>query len=298
MLIKDFEIYNSEFNINNPHCIVILKPWINVGNVGQIVIKRLYKDFHGQKIGKLNKPSKFYDYTRFRPTVYLDSKSGERKFKIPNSELSHVNISGQDILLLQLLEPHSFGEDFNDSILEILDYFKIKRYIQIGGMYDSVPHTRQLLVTGSTHNWEPKLTQGISFRRSNYEGPTSIVSQIIERIKKQFTIETMSLMVHLPLYLKLDDDYAGASRLLKVISEIYQIENKFSEFDLGKNQYEQVTPALSDNNELRNMIERFEKEFDSRNKLINIDYDSEVSLLPEVEKFLNDISSNDESEES
>ena len=41
-----------------------------------------FKEFVGVKIGKLNKPSKFYDYTRFRPTVYLDSKSGDRKFKI------------------------------------------------------------------------------------------------------------------------------------------------------------------------------------------------------------------------
>jgi len=296
MLIKDFEIYNSEFNITNPHCIVILKPWINVGNVGQIVIKRLFKEFVGVKIGKLNKPSKFYDYTRFRPTVYLDSKSGDRKFKIPNTELSLINASGQDILLLQLLEPHSFGEDFNDSIIELLEYFKVSRYIQLGGMYDSVPHTRELIVTGSANNWDPKLTQNISFRRSNYEGPTSIVSQIIERIKKILTIETMSLMVHLPLYLKLDDDFAGASRLLKVISEIYKIDNKFSEYNLGKNQYEQVTPALSDNNELRNMIQRFEKEFDSRNDVINLDYDSEISLLPEVEQFLNDISNNDDLE--
>ena len=58
---------------------------------------------------------------------------------------------------------------------------------------------------------------------------------------------------------------------------------------MGKNQYEQVTP-LSDNNELRNMIQRFEKEFDSRNDVINLDYDSEISLLPEVEQFLSDIS--------
>ena len=44
------------------------------------------------------------------------------------------------------------------------------------------------------------------------------------------------------------------------------------------------------------MIQRFEKEFDSKNDIINIDYDSEISLLPEVEKFLNDISSNDDLE--
>ena len=57
-----------------------------------------------------------------------------------------------------------------------------------------------------------------------------------------------------------------------------------------------MTPALSDNNELRNMIQRFEKEFDSRNDVINLDYDSEISLLPEVEQFLNDISNNDDLE--
>ena len=36
-----------------------------------------------------------------------------------------------------------------------------------------------------------------------------MVSQLTELARTQFDLETLSMIVHLPLYLKLDNDYVG-----------------------------------------------------------------------------------------
>ena len=69
---------------------------------------------------------------------------GARQVKIPNSTIRYATTeNGPDYLFFHLLEPHSNGEDYTDSILEVVRHFGVKRYCRVGAMYDAVPHTRR-----------------------------------------------------------------------------------------------------------------------------------------------------------
>ena len=299
MNIGDFEIEMPDPPLQNPHCIAILKPWINVGNVGKIVLRRLGKLYSSERIGQLYRPSKFYDFTRYRPEIRL---AGDvRSTRVPNTRVSYARRPGEsDLVLLELLEPHSFAEDFNDSVIELIKAFGITRYIQIGGMYDSVPHSRELSVTGSARGWKPPEGFGnVQIGKSRYQGPTSMTSQISERIFSDLHLETLSLMVHLPLYLKLDDDFAGSARILKILSELYGFNTILPEVEMGEKQYDQVNPAMIDNPQLKDMVERFERESDTDDGDGSDDGrgqeadSSGVSLSPEIEQFLSEIAEGD-----
>ena len=65
------------------------------------------------------------------------------------------------------------AEDYVDSVLELLDYFKVQVYCRIGAMYDSVPHTRPLVVSVNPGSVEPRpgLPAALQQRQSQYEGP-------------------------------------------------------------------------------------------------------------------------------
>ena len=306
MKIGDFEIDMPDPPLQDPHCIAILKPWINVGNVGKIVLGRLGKMYGAEQIGQLDRPGKFYDFTRYRPEIRL--AGGVRSVRVPNTKISFARRpSSNDIVLLELLEPHAFAEDFNDSVIELLKALNVTRYLQLGGMYDSVPHSRQLPVTGSALGWEtlPEL-EDVKLGGSRYQGPTSMTSQISERIRTDMRLETLSLIVHLPLYLKLDDDYAGSARILKILSELYGFSPLLPEIDMGAKQYDQVTPAMIDNPALKDMVERFERESDndisgesdSSTSGPDSSSDTEVMLSQEIEQFLNDISQSDSNSRS
>ena len=299
MRIGDFEIDDQIEELDNPHCIAILKPWINVGNVGRIVLKRLGMMYASERIGQLDRPGKFYDFTRYRPRIKL--VDGNRLIRTPNTRISvarrHEN---NDLVLLSMLEPHAFAEDYNDSVVELLKHLGVKRYIQIGGMYDSVPHSRSLPVTGSARGWTPPADfGGVKLGTSNYEGPTSMISNISDRLHNDLNVETLSLMVHLPLYLKLDDDYAGTARILKILAELYGFSTRLPEVELGEKQYEQVSPAMTDNPELQDIVQRFEREADEEAEE-DLDFSSgdSISLSPEIEQFLSDIAGSEDEPEA
>ncbi|MDA1280223.1 MAG: PAC2 family protein [Chloroflexi bacterium] len=303
MKIGDFEINIPDPPLRGAHCIANLKPWINVGNVGQIVLRRLGRMYSAERIGQIERPGKYYDFTRYRPEIQLRNEL--RSVRVPNTSIRVARrAQGPDLVLLQLLEPHAFAEDYNDSILEILTALKVTRYVQIGGMYDSVPHSRPLPVTGTARGWDPPPDfGGVKLGGSRYQGPTSMTSQISERARNELELETLSLMVHLPLYLKLDDDFAGSARILRILSEIYGFTQELPEIEMGGKQYEQVDPAMTDNPALRDMVERFEREVDSErvdeNPGVPLDSSVErISLPPEIEQFLSEIARSDDGEES
>ena len=289
MKIGDFQIDVDPSTFESPHCIVTLRPWINVGNVGRIAVNRLGRMYGAKKAGQLARPGKFYDHTRYRPRIRM--RRGERTFRIPNTEITAARVpGGRDLLILKLLEPHAWAEDFNESVLELLQAFGVERYVLVGSMYDSVPHTRPLKVSGSARGWEPpsQFKTGIRLGKSRYEGPTSMVSQLTELARTQFDLETLSMIVHLPLYLKLDNDYVGAARILSVLAEVYGLPmDQMPEIRMGETQYSQVQISSSDNPRLAQLVARLELEYDADEAEPSED---EVELLPEVEEFLQDLS--------
>tara|TARA_B100000676_G_scaffold196997_1_gene193650 strand:- start:163 stop:531 length:369 start_codon:yes stop_codon:yes gene_type:complete len=114
-------------------------------------------------------------------------------------------------------------------------------------------------------------------------------------------------MVHLPLYLKLDDDFAGGARILKLLSELYGFSAVLPEIEMGEKQYDQVGPAMIDNPALQEMVERFERESDiaagsiSDNDQSDTDTDSDsagILLSPEIEQFLSQFAENEDHSES
>lgn len=283
MNIEEFELNIPVSSYKNSHFISILRPWINVGNVGHNAISRLVKIFNLEEIGRLKKPSKYYDMTRYRPELL--NENGERKIRVPNTVVfGNKNQGDENIFLLYLLEPHNFAEDFNLAIIDLIKNLNGKRYISIGGMFDSVPHTKPLPVTGSYKGWIPPEPLNETLKnKSNYTGPTSMTSQLSKLLNDELSIEILSLMVHIPLYVKLDDDFLATSRLLESLSYIYKFSKDFPERKKGENQYIEMHKNLQNNPQVNEMIKQFEIEASKKD---------EIDLPPEIENFLKDLEDN------
>src|SRR5262245_26307971 len=140
MRIGAFEINEPVPELREPHALVMIRPWVDVGSVGSLTLRRMERHFGSQELGKLARPGTFFDLTRYRPNVR--TVNGERVTTYPNSNINYAQPEGgPDLLFMHLLEPHSMAEDYVDSIIELLQHFKVSVYCRIGAMYDSVPHT-------------------------------------------------------------------------------------------------------------------------------------------------------------
>ena len=295
MQIGAFELDEPLPELREPHVFAMVRPWVDVGSVGTLTLNRLERFMGSKELGRLARPGTFFDFTRYRPNMRL--VDGKREVKIPNSIIRYaITDNGPDYLFLHLMEPHSNGEDYTDSILEVVNHFKIKRYCRLGAMYDAVPHTRPLLVTGNLGSVEQhRPVANFKLRQSTYQGPTTIMNLLSEGIEKA-DIESINFMVHLPQYVQLEEDYAGTSRMIEVLSSVYDsIPADLAPVRRGQRQYRELNSTLDRNSELKTLIQQMEAYYDAQ-------LDSEeasssptqkpastTQLSPEIERFLSEL---------
>jgi len=276
MKLGAFELNEPLPELKETHCLAMLRPWIDIGSVGSLVTSWLETQFGAKELGKLARPGEFFDFTRYRPTTYF--LDGQRQMSIPNTTVSYAQQqTGNDFLFLHLLEPHNHSEDYNESVLMLLEKFNVKRYILLGSMYDYSPHTRPLQVTGTPAQ------RGSSIRRSGYQGPTTITSLISQQAAPK-GVETMSLIVHLPQYTQLDEDYMGAIRIMETLSTMYPIRTEQTHITTANKQREQLNETVEQNPQLKEIVQQLEAHYDSRAERRR--EEDSPKLSPEIEKFL------------
>lgn len=292
MKIGAFQIHEPVPELKDPHVFAMVRPWVDVGSVGTLTLNRLERYLGSKELGKLERPGEFFDFTRYRPTMRL--VKGQREVKIPNSIIRYAQTEeGPDYLFFHLLEPHSNGEDYTDSLMEIVNHFKIKRYCRIGAMYDAVPHTRPLLVTGTLGDVQMKReVPNFKVRKSTYQGPTTIMNLLSESIEKS-DIESINFMVHLPQYVQLEEDYAGTSRMIEVLSSLYDsIPQDLAPTGRGQRQYRDLSASLEQNTELKDLIKQMEAYYDAQLDAEDSPPEEPVpttTLSPEIERFLSEL---------
>ena len=292
MKIGAFEINEPVPELRDPHVFAMVRPWVDVGSVGTLTLNRLERYLGSKELGKLERPGNFFDFTRYRPTIRL--VKGNREVKIPNSMLRYAQTeNGPDYLFLHLLEPHSNGEDYTDSILEVIRHFGVKRYCRVGAMYDAVPHTRPLLITGNLGGVpQIKEVPHLRLRGSTYQGPTTIMNLLNDGID-QADIESINFMVHLPQYVQLEEDYTGASRMIEVLSSVYpDIPADLAPIRRGQRQYRELNATVERNSELKTLIQQMEAHYDAQldsEEPAKGDPPAVSALSPEIEKFLSEL---------
>jgi hypothetical protein len=290
MEIGSYSISEPIPQLNKPHLISVLYPWIDAGSSATLALSRIRSRFASKHFAELKNPSHFFDMTRYRPNT--EQKGKERKVVLPNTKFWYGKLEGQpDMLFCELLEPHAMSEDYAKSFIEMLKFFDVKRHIRIGSMLDTVPHTRPLRLTGNVELEYSALFENIlSPRRSVYEGPTSITMALLTEEQKKLGIETNSFMLHLPQYLDLEKDYSGAAKLIEALSVLYGMPIECPETSRGRRQYEQITKQLSleANTDLRKIILKLEEMFDKNQKIVS-ESEQASPLSPEIEQFIKDL---------
>ena len=277
--------------LNEPHVISILHPWIDAGAAGTLTLTRLEERFEAQELARLETPGTFFDFTRYRPTTQM--VDGERRLEIPNTVVNYASKEGYpDLLFIHLLEPHAMAEDYIASIVELFKHFNVKRHCRVGAMWNAVPHTRPLMLTGLlAGEAQQRLGHLVTQRQSTYQGPTSIMG-LLNQEQEKLGIANLSLMTHLPQYLQLDEDFTGAARLLEAVGVLYGMPLDFPEGEMGVQQYEQVNEEMERNRAARDLVARLEIQYDSRDEQTSNGEDSEPQpppLAPDIQRFLRDL---------
>ena len=278
--IGAFELQAPLPECDEPYALTVLRPWIDVNNIGTLVLKELATRFGATELGKLSKPGQFYDFTRYRPIIHLDE--GIRDMYIPNTTIRYAKREGQnDLLLLRLLEPHAHSEFYISSVLKLLKTFNVKKYILLGSMHDMVPHTRPLLVSGYGMGEQAlQDARKAGILPITYHGPSSIAN-LITKETADSGIEVIVLIVSLPQYMVLEEDYVGKLRLMEVLNTLYNIPVAKEDFEKALEQRDRINEMLGDSPDVKILLPQLENVYDMRIKAM--EKEGTPSLTPEME---------------
>ncbi len=285
MRIGDFEIPEPLPELKDPHVLAVLRPWIDVGRVGTISLRRIERHLNATEIGRLERPGRYYDFTRYRPRTRM--RRGKREYRIPSTTLkAAVRENGPDLVTLHLLEPHAYGEDFTDSVNEVLDILGAKRYSLLGAMYDMVPHTRPLLVSGgSLDDANEAEYRSVRVSPSDYEGPTTITHKVFEHAEAS-GLDTRIFVVRLPQYFQVEEDFNGAARLTGILCQLYGLPSNLEDRERGTQQYASLQNIVSDTSEVSKLLGRLEEKYDKENADPDSGSTPVAPLSPQIEEFL------------
>jgi hypothetical protein len=292
MKIGEFELIDPIPEMENTIAISMLRPWIDVGRVGTLALKKLQNHINARDFAKLAKPGKFFDFTRYRPRIKLIDE--KRTLVKPNTivQYGYDVVNEQHFLFLHIREPHNFSEEYTDSIVELLKFCDVKEYCRIGGMYNSVPHTRPIRVTGRLKDDQAIKAAGlINLTRNTYQGPTSIVNQVNEDLNK-LNIFNTTLMAHLPQYVQLEEDHLGTARLLEILCSIYGFPMSLADKAQGNEQYKGINDSIYRGGETDNLIKQLEIYYDRvlakpEGQLTASDEMNQSDLSQDIQEFLN-----------
>jgi hypothetical protein len=265
MRIGAFEVEEPIPELNAPYVFAILRPWIDVNNVGTLVLDELENQFQAEELARLAKPGHFFDFTRYRPTLYLEGNT--HQMSIPNVTLRYAKReTGNDFLFLRLLEPHALSEYYVDSVLKLLKTLRAKKYILLGSMYDLVPHTRPLIVNGGAIGKEAQQDLKKSGALlSSYQGPTTITTLIILKAP-ELGIETVRFIVSLPQYVEVEEDYVAKVRLMEILNLLYNIPIDKKDFEKALEQRSLINQRVERTPELKNLLPQLETMYEVRIK--------------------------------
>lgn len=289
MRLGAFELNEPLPELRAPHVLAALRPWIDVGDVGTMALARLESHYQAIELGGLAKPGHFFDFTRYRPTIYKEDD--RRELHIPNTVVSFARAPDlpNDFLFLNMLEPHMLAEAYVESVVKLLARFGAKRYVLLGSMYDTVPYTRPLPVSGRGSNLGlNNALESINVRDNDYVGPTTPL-YTVSRKRAEMGMETLTLLVHLPNYLTSDNDYRGLVRLLTVLSSMYGFQVPTEDIARAKEQEESVRQMAEDimrqEPRYRELLQQLEANYDSR----FLNKEERTRLSPELERLLQDL---------
>ena len=283
MRIGAFELNEPIPELNEPYVFAILRPWIDVNNVGSLTLNGLEGQFGAKELGRLARPGNFFDFTRYRPTLYL--QEGIRRVNVPNATISYAKREGaNDLLFLHLLEPHALAEVYVDSILRLLEALGVKKYCLLGSMYDAVPHTKPLIVHGGAMGREAEIELKKSGAQpSDYQGPTTITILITQKAL-QFGTEAIWFIVSLPQYVILEEDFLGKMRLMEILNLLYNIPIDRKDVERASEQLHLINQKVERTPELKSLLPQLETLYEVRMK--RKEGEKIPKLSPEVEEML------------
>jgi len=266
--------------------ITALAGWADAGEAATAAMRCMLKQFEAKKFAELD-PEEFYDFSQVRPYTSL-TKEGVRRVRWPANELLYTRTgrSGRGLMFFLGVEPSLKWRTYAETIIDLAQQCGVAQVVHIGALLDAVPHTREVLLTGSSNNLElSHKLESHDIRPSRYQGPTGITSAVLEACSGR-DLSFTTIWGHAPHYLHAAPNYVVSHALIKALSSLFNIEVDSRQLEEAAATYQQeVSPAVDEDSQLCAYVQKLEERYDHAQIPVG-EMPHPEELVRDVEDFL------------
>ncbi len=265
--------------LRRPRAIIALEGWSDACDAASGAASFLVGQHDTEPFAVID-PEEFFDFQSRRPVIEVDD-GGTRSLEWPATSFYGLEQSDwpQDLIVVLGEEPGLRWKTFAREVVRLLDESGVEQVVTLGAFIGQVAHTLPVPIIGVST--DPDLVASHGLMTSNYEGPTSLLSVILEACREQ-GMPAISLWAAVPHYLAANANprvmlalLEKAAHLLAIDIDTAELHQVALEFD------EKVNEAMSSSEDLTAYVAKLEE---SEGSLIG--EAASEQLIADIETFL------------
>ena len=276
--------WDSRPELHEPIMLVAFEGWTDGGGAASAAASYLGDHWSALPFAEID-PEEFYDFTVARPHVKLDD-SGVRQIVWPANRFSSASVpSGRDVVLMIGIEPHTRWKAFSECVTAVAKHARVQAVFTLGAMLAGVPHTRPVVVRGSSA--DPRLAASLGLSRPQYQGPTGMVG-VLQVAFAGIGVPVGSLMAQVPHYVPGTASPKATLALVERVGQMLSTEVPTDVLRQAAATYEaQVSEAIGSDDEMVEYVRQLEHRVDEAVPTPDeADLPSGDALAAELERFL------------
>lgn len=184
--------------LRRPVLVASFKGWNDAGEAASGALGVLADTLRATTFADVD-AEEFFDFQATRPTVRIVD-GGTRRLEWPGNRFAWATLPGSPhhLILLDGTEPNLRWRVFASAVVDLALELGVEFVVTLGALQVDVPHTRPVLVTGSSS--DPRLADRLGLRRSSYEGPTGMTG-VLHHACGSAGLDAVSLWAGVPHYL-------------------------------------------------------------------------------------------------
>lgn len=204
--------------LRHPIAIIAFGGWNDAGNAASQTVEHLVDSFAAESAFSVQ-PDDFYDFQSSRPEIR--GTGADRRIAWPSTEVKSGRLpNGQDVILIQGLEPNFRWRQFCALLASALRTAGTKRVFLLGALLADHPHTRPIPVGATTE--DAKLAAELALSGSTYEGPTGILGILGEDLERG-DIPVVNLWAAIPHYVSGPPSPKGTLAILNRLEDLLDV---------------------------------------------------------------------------
>ena len=274
--------------VKSSHLLMAFRGWPDAGEGASGALRYLLKRLDGKKMADMD-PEEFYDFSQVRPHIKLKS-DGIRELKWPTNEIYFQGVSGKpnNLLFFLGMEPSLKWRTYCDAVLNLAMASGVHTVVHLGALLDAIPHTRDLVMTGSTtDSLLTKTLAELDIRSSGYQGPSGISSAMMERCEEK-GLKFVTLWGHSSHYLQTYPNYKVTYGVAKTACQLLELEMDHSGLETAASVFQrEMHKVVEEDSQLRSYVNKLESRFDQA--LLSLaEMPNPEEMVQELERFLKD----------